>query len=330
LFKRYYDVEAGGNWEGKTILNVAEAPETLAAEAGLTAEEFEAQMAAARAKLYRVRAERIWPGLDDKVLTSWNGLMLAALAEAGRYLGREDYTAAAVANAEFLYERMRGDDGRLSRTWKAGHEAKLNGYLEDYAYLAEGVLALYQTTFEPRWFAWAQELVELMIAHFGDEAGGFFDTADDHEQLLYRPKELQDNATPSGNSVAAGVLLQMSLLTGNGDYWERAAQMINGLYGPLLQYPRGFGNWLSAAQLMVNEPQELALVGDNVAGFVAVVRAAWRPWLVVAAGDGEDDGGVPLLGERPLVDGEAAAYLCQRFVCQRPVTTVEGLVDLLG
>ena len=194
LFKQYYGVTAQGNWEGSNILNIQTELADLAAAMKMSEEEAQQKIAAAKQKLYDVRAQRTWPGLDDKVLTAWNGLMLAVFAEAGRILNRPDYTETAVQNATFLYNNMRVNDNRLLRTWKSGAEAKYNGYLEDYAYLADGLLALYQTTFAEQWFTWAQQLAETMLTHFQDaEHGGFFDTSDDHEQLIHRPKDLQDN-----------------------------------------------------------------------------------------------------------------------------------------
>ena len=165
---------------------------------------------------------------------------------AGAALGRADYTAAAVANAEFIHANLRRADGRLLRSWKAGVGARFNGYLEDYAFLADGLLALYQTTFDPRWFAWARELADLMLAHFSDPAGGFFDTSDDHEALLHRPKDVQDNATPSGNGMAAHVLLRLGLFTGEGRYWDTAERMVAGLYEPMARYATAFAHWLGA------------------------------------------------------------------------------------
>ena len=161
------------------------------------------------------------------MLTAWNGLVLAALAEAGSVLERQDYLDAATQNAEFLHRAMRSQTGRLLRTWKAGSEAKYNAYLEDYAFLADGLLALYEATFDARWFVWARELSDLMQRHFADQQnGGFFDTSDDHEALIHRPKDLQDNAIPSGNSVAATVLLKLALLTGDGALQSTAERSI--------------------------------------------------------------------------------------------------------
>jgi hypothetical protein len=331
-FMRIYGVSDEGNWEGQNILNLHLDPKGLAAQLGIDAGPLEARMAAARAKLYELRSKRIWPGLDDKVLTSWNGLMLAAFAEAGQALHRPDYVLAATSNAEFLHRRMRRESGRLFRTWKAGSEAKYNAYLEDYAFLADGLLALYEATFETRWIDWARDLADLMLTHFRDpDNGGFFDTSDDHEQLIHRPKDLQDNAVPSGNSMAAGVLLRLGLLTGNGDYWQAAEQSIATMGKFMSQYPSGFAQWLNAASFVLSEPREIALVGtqEELMPLLGVVRTGYRPFQVVAAGDGGMDAPVPLLENRSQIDGKATAYVCRHFLCQAPVTGAEELARQL-
>jgi uncharacterized protein YyaL (SSP411 family) len=333
LFMAVYDVTEPGNWEGHNILNVPQDPAEIAQSLNLDPAEMEQRLAAARQTLYKRRAARVWPGLDDKVLTAWNGLMLAAFAEAGRALGRPDYVAVAETNAAFLHDQLRRADGRLLRSWKADGGARLNGYLEDYAFLADGLLALYQTTFEPRWFAWARELADLILAHFGDEAGGFYDTSDDHEALLHRPKDVQDNATPSGNSMAAHVLLRLSLLTGEGRYWDVAEGMVAGLYEPMARYPGGFAHWLSAATFILGQPQEVAIAGDPAAAdaraLLDVVNSGYRPDLVIAAGEEESAAVVPLLAGRPRLDGRATAYVCRRFVCRQPVTDPAALAGQL-
>ncbi|MCB9418281.1 MAG: thioredoxin domain-containing protein [Ardenticatenaceae bacterium] len=333
LFMHFYDVTERGNWEGKSILNVPRDPAEVAQMAQMDLAEMEAKLAESRRKLVDVRAQRVWPGLDDKVLTAWNGLMLAAFAEAGRALNRLDYTEIATRNAMFLYETMRMGNGRLLRTWKSGAEAKYNGYLEDYAYLADGLLALYQTTFDDRWFSWAQELAEAMLAHFADdEHGGFYDTADDHEDLLSRPKDVQDNAIPSANAMAAQVLLKLSLYTGNGEYWEKAETAVSALYGAMAQHPTGFAHWLCAADFILGEPQEVAIIGDHglkdTEALIATVFDRYRPNLVAAAGDNGKT--IPLLADRPFIDGQATAYVCRRFVCQQPVTEPEALASQLS
>jgi uncharacterized protein YyaL (SSP411 family) len=330
VFMQVYGVSDEGNWEGQNILNLRVDPKRLGAQLGTDAGSLCARLAAARTELYRLRSQRVWPGLDDKVLTSWNGLMLAAFAEAGQALRRPDYVEAAISNADFLHRTMRGDSGRLFRTWKAGSEAKYNAYLEDYAFLADGLLALYEATFEARWVDWARELAELMLTHFRDATnGGFFDTSDDHEQLIHRPKDLQDNAVPSGNAMAATVLTKLSLLTGNGDYWQVAEQSTATMSKFMSQYPSGFGQWLNVASFMLSEPREIALVGsaDAIAPLLEVVRDGYQPFQVVAAGE---EASLPLLENRPQIGGRGTAYVCRQFLCQTPVTKPEELALQLG
>lgn len=332
LFMHYYDVTPGGNWEGHTILNVPRNLEEVAQLAKISVASATAQLASARQKLYDVRAQRIWPGLDDKVLTSWNGLMLAAFAEAGRVLSRPDYTQIAIENAEFLYKHMRTDTGRLLRTWKSGTQAKYNAYLEDYAYLADALLALYQTTFDERWFIWAQELADMMLTHFQDEEyGGFYDTSDDHEKLIQRPKDLQDNAVPSGNAMAANVLLRLSLYTGNSAYWDVAEQATSALYGAMAQYATGFGQWLQAATLILADVKEVAVVGDpagqSTQALLATYNNTYRPYHIIALG--QPHSAIPLLHHRTPQNNQATAYVCQQFICQTPVTTPAELATLL-
>jgi len=324
-FMAAYGVTEAGNWEGRNILHVTEDLSGLGDLTGL---------AEARQTLFAIRARRVPPGLDDKVLTAWNGLMLAAFAEAGRALDRPDYTQTAVANAAFLRATMRGDDGRLRRSWQAAAgEARYNAYLEDYAFLADGLLALYETTFDPRWFAWARELADIALAHFSDPAGGFFDTSDDHEALLHRPKDVQDNATPSGNGMAAHVLLRLGLFTGEGRYWDTAERMVAGLYEPMARYPGAFAHWLGAAAFILSAPLEVAVVGDPAAAgaraLLDVVQRAYRPNVVIAAGEGAAAEVVPLLAGRERLDGRAAAYVCRRFVCQQPVVDPAALAEQL-
>jgi uncharacterized protein YyaL (SSP411 family) len=332
LFMQMHDITDGGNWEGHNILHLSSRASDIAARSGLDEATLESKIASARQKLYQVRSKRIWPGLDDKVLTAWNGLMLAAFAEAAQALDRTDYRDVATANAEFLYANMRARDGRLLRTWKAGSDAKYNAYLEDYAFLAEGLLALYQTTFDKRWFQWARELADAMLAHFSDtENGGFYDTRDDHEQLIHRPKDIQDNAIPSGNAMAAHVLLKLGLLTGEPTYWDTAERAMRSVGKLMAQHPSGFGEWLNGASLVMGESREIALIGNEkqIAPLLNVVRTGYRPLQVVAAGPGGKDEAIPLLANRPQVNDSGTAYVCRRFVCERPVTDPQELAAQL-
>jgi uncharacterized protein YyaL (SSP411 family) len=327
-----YDVTDAGNWEGNNILRLNYRASDIAVQSGIDESDLRERMVAARRKLYEVRSKRIWPGLDDKVLTAWNGLMLAAFADAAQALNRTDYRDIATANAEFLQTSMRAPDGRLLRTWKSGADAKYNAYLEDYAFLADGLLTLYQTTFDSRWFVWARELADEMLAHFPDTRnGGFYDTRDDHEQLIHRPKDIQDNAIPSGNAMAAHVLLKLGLLSGEPTYWDAAERATKNVGELMAQYPTGFGEWLNAASLIMGEAREIALVGnrEQLTPLLEVVRSGYRPLQVVAAGDESDAGTVPLLANRPRQQGAGTAYVCQRFVCDAPVTDPQELAAQL-
>jgi uncharacterized protein YyaL (SSP411 family) len=324
-FMKAYSVTPGGNFESKNILEfVGELDQRPA-------------LAEARRKLFEAREKRIHPGRDEKVLTSWNGLMLAAFAEAARILNRDDDRQVAERNAKFLLREMRQENGRLLRTWKAcpegsegTGEAKLNGYLEDYSYLIEGLLELYQTTFDPHWFSAAQELAETMIAHFQAPDCGFFDTSDDHESLITRPRDLQDNATPSGSAMAVTILLKLAGLTKKVRYVDIAHEALAQMESMMAQYPLGFGQWLQALAYAFSKPREIAIVGDpdsaDTQALLDVIRDGYRPFQVVALGIPDmQPPAVPILQDRGQLDGQAAAYVCRDFACQAPVSEPEGL-----
>jgi uncharacterized protein len=280
-----------------------------------------------RKRLYDVRAQRAWPGLDDKRLTAWNALMISALAEAGAVLERPDYVEAAAGCADFLLGSVRDGEGRLLRTWKDG-EAKLNAYLEDHAFLLEALLTLYEASFDPRWFAEARGLADTMIERFADEDnGGFFETSSDHEQLLARRKDLEDHPIPSANAGAAYGLLRLAALTGEHAYEERAVEVLRLLHELAVKHPQAFGHLLQALDFHLSPVQEVALAGEETAALARVVRGRFRPHLVLAGGAPD---GVPLLQDRPPVDGRPAAYVCERFACKAPVTEPEELERLLS
>jgi uncharacterized protein YyaL (SSP411 family) len=271
------------------------------------------------------------PARDEKVLAAWNGLMLRALAEAARVLGRRDFLDAAVRNAEFLLREMqRQPDGAMYRTWKPGHAARLNGYLEDQANVADGLVALYEATFDARWLEAAVSLADVMLERFADDAdGGFFDTSSDHEELITRPKDIYDNATPSGNAVAADVLLRLALLTDNDKYRRAAQSVLELLREPMARYPLGFARSLNALDFLLGQPKEIAVVGDAAAADTeAMLRVVFEPFLpnrVVAGGSAA----IPLLEGRDMRDGQATAYVCEHYVCQAPTTDPEELRALL-
>jgi uncharacterized protein YyaL (SSP411 family) len=315
---RWFGASDQGNFEGQNILE-SRGPEP-------TPEVRER----IRARLLEARSARIRPGLDDKRLTAWNALTISALAEAGAVLERDDYLDAARRAAAFLLETMRDDDGRLLRSYNAG-QAKLNGYLEDHAFLLEALITLYEATFEPRWFAAARDTADTMIERFADgERGGFFQTSSDHEQLVARRKDLDDNPIPSGSSSAAFGLLRLAALTGQARY-ERHAIDVLLLVGELApRHPQGFGHLLQALDFHLASVREVALVGDDTRELARVVRGAFRPHLVLAGGNGSDAAGIALLESRAPVDGSATAYVCEHFSCRQPVTEAADLEALLA
>ena len=345
LFATAYDVRTIGNWEGKTILRRVRSDAELQALFGSGADstEIPTRLARARGRLFEARERRVRPARDDKALASWNGLMLAAVAEAGRALDRADYRDLAERNATFLLERLRTPEGRLRRSWKDGR-ATLNGYLEDYANVAEGLLALYETTFDPRWFAAARELMDAALDHFADPEGGLFDTSDDHETLVARPKGLQDNAVPSGNAMAVTVLLKLAAWTGEGRYRDAAEAALRTVVPYLGRYPTGFAQWLIAFDFALAPVREIAIAGDPFAAdtqrLLDATRVGYRPHQVVATGTPATAGAataartsaeaVPLLADRPLVDGRPTAYVCRAFACDLPVTDPAALASKLG
>jgi uncharacterized protein YyaL (SSP411 family) len=279
-----------------------------------------------KARLRAHRERRVWPALDDKRLTAWNALMISALADAGAALARTDYRDAAVACAEFVRRDMCDSEGRLLRSFNRG-QARLAAYLEDHAFLLEALLTLYETTFDPHWFAAARELADTILARFADaEHGGFFSTADDHEALIARRKELEDAPIPAGGSAAAFGLLRLAALTGEHRYEEAALGVLRLLHELAPQHPVAFGHLLQALDFHLAPVKEVAIVGPGAEPLVRVVRDSFRPHLVVAGGPAN---GVPLLQEREPVDGRAAAYVCERFACLRPVTEPAELAALL-
>jgi hypothetical protein len=322
----YWGVSAAGNFEGKNILHVP-----LGASAQQPSE-----LPDARTALYAWRDRRVRPGLDDKRICSWNALMIAALADAGAALGRQDYLDAACGCARFILESMRDSNGHLLRTWKAG-EARLNAYLEDHAYLVEALLRLYEATLEVRWFDAARETADAMIERFADEEhGGFFTTSSDHEELIARRKDVGDHPIPAGNSSAAFGLLRLAALTGERAYEERAVGAIRLFLPAAARHPDAFGHLLQAIDFHLSPVREVALVApgngsgesQGLTELATVVRSAYRPHVVLAGGP-EGSERPELLRERPAVEGKPAAYVCERFTCKAPVTDAAALAELL-
>ncbi len=327
LVLQAYGATEEGNFEGRNILYRATEPGALSEQFGRPAESVERELQEARDRLFAERDRRVRPGLDDKVITAWNGLALVALAEAGRALEREDYCAAAQRLGAFLLENLYAD-GVLMRSWRVGR-ARFSAYLEDHAALGEGMLSLYQTDFNPRWFEAARIQADEILGHFQDPQGGFFDTRDDHEQLIARPKSLQDTPIPSGNSLAASLLLKLGALTGESVYREPAEAVLRAMQANSVRHPTAFAAWLCGLDFALGPQLQLALMGDpdqpEFKALLDVERSQYLPRVVVAGGPIGTKGAPALLDGRGLVDGKPTAYLCEGFVCQLPTTSPETL-----
>jgi uncharacterized protein YyaL (SSP411 family) len=337
LFCRAYDVAETGNFDhGRSILNRPISLESVAERFGTTAAEAEKALADARQKLFEVRERRIKPFRDEKILTSWNALMISACAEAYNVLGDEAALEAAVRSAEFILGHML-KDGRLLRTFKDG-QAKLNGYLDDYAFFVAALLDLYQASCQRRYLDQALGLHERMIAQFWDEKdGGFFFTSADHEPLITRPRSAYDHSIPSGTSVATQTMLRLHALTGSVPDLERAERVFRLFRDQMEQNPFGFGNLLCALDWTVETPYEIVILGDREgADTRALLRATYQeftPNRIVLAGAPNEVGQLPVVGDllagKGQVDGKATAYICHKFTCSAPVTDPAELQGLL-
>ncbi len=285
------------------------------------------QLPEIRARLLAVRGERVRPGLDDKRLAGWNALMIAALAQAGAALGEPRYLGAAREAADFVLGALRDGEGRLLRSWKDGRAA-VPAFLDDHAFLLGALLDLYAADLDPRWYRAAVQTGEALLEQFADpEQGGFFTTGPEHEQLPARRKDLEDSPVPSGNSAAALSLLRLARLSGEARYEAAADGVLALLFEIAERHPHSFGHLLRAADFAVAPVREVAIVGPGADALLSVVRGAFRPHVVLAGGDAD---GVPLLADRPAVEGRATAYVCERFACRAPVTEPDALAGLLA
>ena len=344
IFAEYYGVTEAGNFDGgRSVLHIAGSIEDAAMRARMTCSELEELLAAGRAKLYEVRSRRVPPPRDDKVIVSWNGLMIGALARGGRVFDEERYLRAASAAAQTIREQLL-HDGRLRRTYRLGR-ARFNGFLEDYAFLANGLIELYEATFDISWLTWANELVLSIYEIFADpQSGGLFSTSFDHEKLLARSRERQDSAMPAGASQAALASLRVGRLTGSDELRDRALALINSYAGRLREKPTALATLLAALEFELAEPMDIAVVGisrdPNAQIMRRLVNGRYLPNAVIAGTELNGDAGampgiadavrIPFLEGKEAIEGRPTVYICRNRSCAEPVTDPAGLATALG
>ena len=333
IFCEYYDITPQGNFEGENILHVQTSPDIFARKLQMDVEELEALLADGKQKLFEEREKRIKPGLDDKILTSWNGIMIRGMAMGYQLTGKPEYLEACEKSAEFVLTTLSQEDGLLLRTYRAG-KSHLNAYLEDYSYFIAGLIALYEASFEPRWLTEAERLAHLMIDQFGDDAGdGFFFTGKAHETLIVQSKSAYDGATPSGASMAIHSLLRLAKHLDNPEFHGKAVETLLLYFHQMEGMPTGSGQLLCELAFLLSTPKEIAIVGEKghpqTDAMLAALHGTYQPNKIVALSESSDGQTLPLLVGKPQVDNTATAYVCENYVCQAPTTDAEGFVELL-
>jgi len=323
-FRRIYDITPEGNFEGRNILNLSHPVSAGAESEGMGQERLEKELESSRDLLNRVRNHRPPPFRDEKILAGWNSFVLRALAEAGAVLGRDDYLDAARRNASFVLERM-AEDGRLLRSWKDG-PGGIPGFLEDYAGLGNALLTLHEATLESRWLRESRTLAEAVVDRFWDEeAGAFYDAARDGEELIVRPREILDNATPSGNSLAVELLWRMGRILGEGRFLNIVRRVLRSEMESMRRFPSAFGRLLAVLAVQDSaSAMEVVILGPP--GSVEtrkLLREAHRRYLPdrsVLGGDPDELPPLTILHGRSLRDGRPTAYVCKGSTCGPPVS----------
>lgn len=327
LFTTVYPISQDGNFEGTNVLHRQRPWPELAEDLGIKLDELRGKLDRIEEELLKARQKRTPPATDDKVLVSWNALMLQAFAEAGRYLQRNDYLEIAQANANFLLSELHSGS-KLLRSWRRG-QARHSAYLEDYASLIIGLLTLYQADFNLHWYTAAVTLAEEMVAGYRDPEGGFFDTRPEAD-LILRPKEIQDNATPSGNSLAAYALLLLSAFDKSDKWREMVEPVMSTLRDTVLRHPTAFAYWLQAMDFMLGPIHQIALIvpsnKEAARPYIDLIGKTYRPRTVLACSEYPPPEGAPyLLSDRPVLEGHPTVYICEEFVCLRPITDLAQL-----
>ena len=333
IFCEYYDITPQGNFEGENILHVQTPPDIFARKLRMEVSELEALLTDGKQKLFEAREKRIKPGLDDKILTSWNGIMIRGMAMGYQLTGKPEYLEACEKSAEFVLTTLSQDNGLLLRTYRDG-KSHLNAYLEDYSYFISGLIALYEASFEPRWLTEAERLAHIMIDQFGDDAGdGFFFTGKAHETLIVQSKSAYDGATPSGVSMAIHSLLRLAKHLNNSEFHDKTVETLSLYFQQMERMPSGSGQLLCELAFLLSTPKEIAIVGTKgdakTDAMLAALHSTYQPNKIVALSESADGQTLPLLTGKTQIDNAATAYVCENYVCQAPTTDVEAFVELL-
>jgi uncharacterized protein YyaL (SSP411 family) len=333
IFCEYYDITPQGNFEGENILHVLTPSDIFARKLRMEQDELEVLLADGKRKLFAEREKRIKPGLDDKILTSWNGIMIRGMAMGYQLTGKPEYLSACEKSAEFVLTTLTQDNGLLFRTHREG-KSHLNAYLEDYSYFIAGLIALYEASFEPKWLSEAERLAHLMIDQFGDDAGdGFFFTGKAHESLIVQSKSAYDGATPSGASMAIHSLFRLAKHLDNPEFHDKGLETLKLYFHQLEVMPSGSGQLLCELAFLLSTPKEIAIIGKKedakTGAMLAALHSMYVPNKIVALSE-PNDAVLPLLANKVQIDDSTTAYVCENYVCQAPTTDVEEFVEMLN
>ena len=334
IFCEYYDITPHGNFEGENILHVQTPTDIFARKIGTDIEELETLLADCRQKLFDEREKRIKPGLDDKILTSWNGIMIRGMAMGYQLTGKPEYLTACEKSAEFVLTTLTQENGLLLRTYRAG-KSHLNAYLEDYSYFITGLIALYEASFEPRWLSEAERLAHSMIDQFGDQSGdGFFFTGKAHETLIVQSKSAYDGATPSGASMAIHSLLRLAKHLDKSEFHDKAVETLKLYFNQMDVMPSGSGQLLCELAFLLSTSKEIAIIGEKedtqTERMLTALHNIYLPNKVIALSDSIEDNTLPLLANRSQIDNTTTAYVCEDYVCKTPTTDVDAFLQLLS
>ncbi len=333
IFCEFYDITPHGNFEGENILHIQTPQDVFARKIGMDQGELENLLSTSRMKLFDEREKRIKPGLDDKILTSWNGIMIRGMAMGYQLTGKSEYLTACENSVKFVLTTLSQENGLLLRTYRSG-KSHLNAYLEDYSYFISGLIALYEASFDSRWLKEAERLANIMIDQFGDENGdGFFFTGKAHEALIVQSKSAYDGATPSGASMAIHGLLRLAKHLDNPVLHETAVDTLKLYFNQMESMPSGSGQLLCELSFLLSTPKEIAIIGEigieRTKEILTTLHNMYIPNKIVGLSDPNEENRLPLLANKPQVDGNSTVYVCENFACQTPTCNVDEFVELL-